>query len=87
MNTHWTIGAPAIFLAACGATSNLNPGDANPLFETREVVLPAAKHQTVLAGSFDGIPHLDITHYVNGDVLIQHSSATEQGRLIILMAS
>lgn len=54
MKMYWTIGPPAIVLAACGATANLNPGNADPLFETREVVLPAAKHQTVLAGSFDG---------------------------------
>ena len=48
------IGGLAMVLAACGATSGLNPGDANTLFEIREVAIPAAEHQTVLAGSFDG---------------------------------
>lgn len=41
-------------LAACGAASNLNSGDANALFEIQEAAIPAAEHQTVLAGSFDG---------------------------------
>ena len=54
MRTHWTIGVAAMVLAACGAASNLNSGDANPLFEIREAAIPAAEHQTVLAGSFDG---------------------------------
>ena len=71
MRMHWTIGAPAIVLAACGATSNLNPGDANPLFDTREVVLPAAKHQTVLAGSFDGTDRAQLA-IVSVDAMKKH---------------
>ena len=54
MKMHWTIGVVAMVLAACGAASNLNSGDANPLFEIREAAIPAAERQTVLAGSFDG---------------------------------
>ena len=54
MKLPWTIGAAAIVLAACGSTANLKLQEADSLFETREVALPAATHQTVLAGSFDG---------------------------------
>lgn len=78
MKMHWTIGAPAILLAACGATSSLNSGDANPLFETREVALPAAEHQTVLAGSFDGTDRAQLA------VVSVGATGTRHIRLLVL---
>ena len=54
MELRWTIAVAAFALAACGSTSSLNSQDQSVLFEAQEVSIPAAVHQTVLAGSFDG---------------------------------
>ena len=44
----------ALALALAGCATALTTPEGNALFETREIETPAALHQTVLPGSFDG---------------------------------
>ncbi|MCY4477874.1 MAG: hypothetical protein OXC70_07800 [Gammaproteobacteria bacterium] len=54
MIPHWIVAAPALALALAGCPSMLTASENNALFETHEISTPAALHQTVLAGDFDG---------------------------------
>ena len=54
MNPHWFLAAPALAFALAGCTSALSAQDDNALFEVHEIETPAALHQTVLSGNFDG---------------------------------
>ncbi|MYA30198.1 MAG: hypothetical protein F4Y31_03090 [Gammaproteobacteria bacterium] len=54
MNPHWFLAAPALAFALAGCTSALTAQEDNALFEVHEIETPAALHQTVLSGNFDG---------------------------------
>lgn len=54
MHSQCFLAAPAIALALAGCTSALSAQDDNALFEAHEIATPAALHQTVLTGDFDG---------------------------------
>lgn len=54
MHPHCFLAAPALAFALAGCTSALSAQDDNALFETHEIGTPAALHQTVLPGNFDG---------------------------------
>ena len=54
MNLHWIVAVPALVIALTGCTSARTAQEENTLFETHEIGTPAALHQIVLAGNFDG---------------------------------
>ena len=54
MTLRWVAIAPSLVLALAGHASDQTVADGNALFEVREIETPAALHQTVLAGNFDG---------------------------------
>ena len=54
MHSQCFLAAPALALALAGCTSALSAQDDNALFEAHEIATPAALHQTVLTGDFDG---------------------------------
>ena len=54
MKLRWIFSVPAVALALAGCATALTTPESNALFETQEIETPAALHQTVLPGSFDG---------------------------------
>ncbi len=60
MIPRWKVAAPALALALAGCTSALTAQRDNALFETHEIPTPAALHQTVLTGNFDGSGHAQL---------------------------
>ena len=54
MNSHWIAAVPALAFALAGCTSARTAQEESTLFETHEFGTPAALHQTVLTGNFDG---------------------------------
>ena len=72
MRWSWTIAVSALASAACGSTSSLNIQADNVLFESREITIPAAAHQTVLAGSFDGIGRAQLAVVSVGAMRARH---------------
>lgn len=54
MILHWIVAVAALAMALAGCTSARTAQGDNTLFETYEIETPAALHQTVLAGNFDG---------------------------------